>query len=211
MEDQTHNVDSDHTNPLMKKRFDGFLPVVIDVETGGGNYSKDALLEIGAVLVEYNDAGLMVPTEHLSTHVIPFEGGKLNPDAMKVNRIKVDHPFRLAIPEQEALEKLFQFVRDALKKQQCRRAILVGHNAHFDLSFIQAAVKRCKIRDNPFHTYTVFDTATLGGLIYRKTVLAKALKAAKIEFDHHEAHAALYDAQKTAELFCQIINQHSCD
>lgn len=194
-----------HEN-LIHKRFDGFLPVVIDVETGGGNYQKDALLEIAVRLVDYNDEGLLAPQNSFACHVIPFEGSRLDPEAMAVNKIDPYHPFRFAITEVEAIKQLFEFVSNAVHQMKCRRAILVGHNAHFDLSFIQAAAKRCKISNNPFHTYTVFDTATLGGLMYGKTVLIKACRAAKIKFDPEEAHSAIYDTDRTAELFCKIIN-----
>ena len=91
----------------------------------------------------------------------------------------------------------------------CRRAVLVGHNAHFDLSFILSSVKRCKIKASPFHAFTVLDTASLSGLVFGKTVLAKALRRAKLGFDKNEAHSAIYDAKQTAELFCYIVNRFS--
>jgi len=193
-------------NNPMKKRFDGYLPVVIDVETAGVNPLKDALLEIAAVLVKYGDDGILLPDETLSTHVTPFEGANIDEKAMQINKIDIHHPFRFALDEKEALQHLFNFVDKELKGTGCRRAVLVGHNAHFDLNFIIAATKRCQFKHIPFHAFTCFDTATLAGLAYGKTVLAKALKEADIEFDKNEAHSALYDAQKTAEMFCQIIN-----
>ncbi|HID00744.1 MAG TPA: ribonuclease T, partial [Piscirickettsiaceae bacterium] len=60
----------------------------------------------------------------------------------------------------------------------------------------------------PFHQFSTFDTVTLSGLIYGETVLAKAVKAAGIEWDQKQAHCALYDTLKTAELFCRIVNAH---
>ncbi len=189
----------------MKSRFDGFLPIVIDVETGGANARTDALLEIAAVLVDMDEDGVCTPGETFACHVLPFDGANLDPKALEVNRIDPFHPFRFAVSEMEALTNLFNFADEAIRQQQCRRAILVGHNAHFDLSFIQAAAKRCKLQ-NPFHRFTCFDTATLGGLAYGKTVLAKALKAAKIPFDRNQAHSAIYDAEATTVLFCKILN-----
>lgn len=195
-------------NNLMKNRFDGYLPIVVDIETAGINAEKDALLEIAAVKVFYDEQRLLKIGEHYKCHVVPFEGAHLNPKALEVNKIDPYHPFRFAIPEAQALNELFKFVNQAINQFRCRRAILVGHNAHFDLTFIKAAAKRCRLK-SPFHAFTVFDTATLGGLVYGKTVLAKALKVAKIDFDPDEAHSAIYDAQKTAELFCQVINSQS--
>lgn len=192
---------------IIKKRFDGYLPVVLDVETGGANSQTDALLEVAAVLVNYNDNHQLEAQQTFACHVTPFEGSRLDPAAMEINKIDPYHPFRFAVDEKEALQQLFQFVSDMVKKTGCRRAVLVGHNAHFDLGFIQAAAKRCKLKANPFHAFTVLDTATIGGLMFGKTVLAKALRAAKIKFNKDEAHSAIYDAEKTAELFCQVINE----
>ena len=195
------------TNPtqLMKHRFDGYLPIVIDVETAGLQPIKDALLEIAAFKVLFNESDQLYVADHYATHVEPFEGARLDPKALEINQIDPYHPFRFAVAEQKALTELFKFVNRAINDNHCRRAVLVGHNAHFDLSFIVAAANRCKLK-NPFHAFTVIDTATLSGLVYGKTVLAKALKAAKISFNKDEAHSAIYDAKKTAELFCQIIN-----
>lgn len=190
----------------LKSRFDGFLPVIIDVETTGVDMHKHGLLEIAAVLVDYNDENQLVQTDKELWHLEPFAKAIIDPKAMAVNQIDHTHPFRFAKPEEEALKECFAFIEKAVKATQCRRAILVGHNAHFDLNFLITAAKRCNIKKNPLHSFSCLDTATLGGLIYGKTVLAKALKKAGIAFDKNEAHSALYDAEKTAELFCQIIN-----
>lgn len=191
----------------IKNRFGGYYPVVIDVETAGVNPLHDALLEVAAVLVERDEQGQLRPGELFACHVMPFEGANLDPVALQVNKIDPYHPFRFAVDEKKALQDLYQFVGQAVNKHECRRAVLVGHNAHFDLSFIQAANKRCKIKKTPFHAFTCFDTATLGGMVYKNTILARALHAAGIPFDKNEAHSAIYDAKKTAELFCLIANQ----
>lgn len=192
---------------LIKKRFDGYLPIVVDIETSGVDYQKNAILEIAAVLVNYDDVGKLIPIDNFACHVTPFEGARLDEKAMEITGIDPFHPFRFDISEHDALTQLFQFIEKALKETGCRRAVLVGHNAHFDLSFILAATKRSKIKNIPFHAFTVFDTATLSGLVFGKTVLAKALRIARIGFDKNEAHSAIYDAKQTAELFCYIINK----
>ena len=192
----------------IKKRFDGYLPVVIDVETGGVDDTRHALLEIAAVWVDYQADGLLTPQDSFSTHVIPFEGAVIDPKALEINHIDPDHPFRFALPEEQVLTELFTFVEKALHKTGCRRAVLVGHNAHFDLGFLMAAVKRVGLKKTPFHSFTCFDTATLSGLACQKTVLAKAIRVANIAFDENEAHSAVYDTVKTAELFCHIINKY---
>jgi ribonuclease T len=103
--------------------------------------------------------------------------------------------------------RLLQDIRRAMRDTECTRAVLVGHNAYFDLNFVNAAIARAGIKRNPFHPFSSFDTATLSGVAYGQTVLAKALYAAGIPWDANEAHSALYDAQRTAELFCAICNK----
>ena len=190
----------------MAGRFRGFLPVVVDVETGGFNEATDALLQIAAVILDMDDGGQIYCRETVSCHVNPFEGANLDPKSMEVNGIDVDHPFRMALDEKEALPKIFKPVRNAIKQSGCNKAILVGHNAHFDLKFLNAAVDRAGIKRNPFHPFSTFDTVSLAGLAYGQTVLARAIKSAGLEWDANEAHSAIYDAEMTAALFCQIVN-----
>lgn len=192
---------------MISRRFRTFLPVVVDVETGGLNAQTDALLQIAAVILRMDDDGQLYPAATHSCHVKPFEGANIDPKSIEFNGIKVDHPLRMAVSEQEALTKLFKPIRQEVSATGCTRAILVGHNAFFDLGFLNAAVERTGIKRNPFHPFSSFDTATLGGLAYGQTVLAKALEAAGISWDSREAHSAIYDAEKTAELFCTIVNQ----
>lgn len=190
-------------------RFRGFLPVVVDVETAGFNSETDALLEIAAVPIHMDDSGLVYSGETIAAHVEPFPGANLDPSALAFNGIDVNHPLRLAVPEATALKKIFDPVRRMIKGSGCTRAILVGHNPAFDLSFLKAAVERTGIKRNPFHQFSTFDTATLAGLAYGQTVLARAMETADIEWDNKEAHSAIYDTEKTAELFCKIVNRWS--
>ncbi len=189
------------------ERFRGFLPVVVDVETAGFNADTDALLEIAAVTLRMDLNGNLQPHETHSAHVKPFPGANLEAAALAFTGIDPHHPFRIALEEAEALRKIFTPVRAAIKESGCTRAILVGHNPAFDLSFVKAAVERTKIKRNPFHQFSTFDTATLGGLAYGQTVLARAMSVAGIEWDDSEAHSAVYDTEKTAELFCAIVNK----
>ncbi|MFV2031239.1 MAG: ribonuclease T [Gammaproteobacteria bacterium] len=192
-------------NPI-STRFRGYLPVVVDVETGGFNEQTDALLQIAAVIIAMDSQGKLYCTESVSCHVTPFEGANLEPASMEVNKIDVDHPFRLALDEKQALPKIFKPIREAVKQNDCSRAILVGHNAHFDLKFLNAATLRAGIKRNPFHPFSIFDTVSLAGLAYGQTVLARSVEAAGLAWNSDEAHSAIYDAEKTAELFCKIIN-----
>ena len=187
-------------------RFRGYLPIVVDVETGGFNEKTDALLQIAAVIVDIDEHGKYYCAETVACHVNPFDGANLDPKSMEVNGIIVDHPFRMAVDEKIALPKIFKPVRAAMKKHQCNKAILVGHNAHFDLKFINAAAERSGIKRNPFHPFSTFDTVSLAGLVYGQTVLARSVRAADLEWNADEAHSAIYDAEMTAALFCKIIN-----
>ena len=191
---------------MMATRFRGFLPVVVDVETGGFDSQRHALLEIAAVPIEMDDNGLLFPGQTASAHVVPAEGLDIDPKSLEITGIILDHPFRLAKAEKDALDHIFAPVRAAVKKYGCQRAILVGHNAHFDLGFINAAVNRVGHKRNPFHPFSVFDTVTMAGMMYGQTVLARAIHAAGLEWDQREAHSAVYDAERTAQLFCIIAN-----
>lgn len=190
----------------MIERFRGFLPVVVDVETGGFDWNRHALLEIAAVPIDLDDEGRYVCGPGISTHVIPAPGTEIDPKSLEVTGIDIDHPFRDAKSEREALDAVFAPVREAMRKHNCQRAILVGHNAHFDLNFLNAAVARCGHKRNPFHPFSVFDTVTLAGVAYGQTVLARALYAAGLEWNADYAHSAVYDAERTAQLFCRIAN-----
>lgn len=176
----------------IKDRFRGFLPVVVDVETGGFNKEKDALLEIAAVTLRMDEKGEL----------------RVDRASMEVNGIKVDSPFRreIALPEHRALADFFKLVRKEITANKCTRAILVGHNAGFDLGFVNVAAERTGHKRNPFHPFSTFDTVTLGGMAYGQTVLARIAKRANISWDTSKAHSAAYDAEKTAEIFCKVLN-----
>ena len=191
----------------LNERFRGYLPVVVDVETGGFNEQTDALLEIAAVIIDYDEAGDLHPVASYSTHVTAFEGSNIDPKSLEINGIDPDHPLRAARAEREALSHILTPIRKAVSDANCTRAILVGHNAFFDLKFLNAAVERTRIKKNPFHPFSCFDTVSLCGLAYGQTVLARAADAAGMEWDTSEAHSAIYDTRKTADLFCSVINR----
>ncbi len=193
---------------VMGNRFRGFLPVVVDVETGGFNSKTDALLEVAAVLLEMDEEGLLRRSETIRYHVKPFEGANMEPASLAVNGIDPHHPLRPAIDERDALQRVFREVRRAVRESRCSRAVLVGHNAHFDLGFMNEAVERSAIKRNPFHPFSCFDTATACGIAFGQTVLARAVIAAGFEWDETQAHSASYDAEMTAEVFCEVVNRY---
>ena len=188
-------------------RFRGFLPVVIDVETGGFNPQTDALLEIAAVLIELRSDGTLARGETHRYHVAPFPGANIETASLAVNGIDPHHPLRPAISEADALQRIFREVRTAMRQADCTRAVLVGHNSFFDLNFLNAAVQRTSTKRNPFHPFSSFDTATLGGVAFGQTVLMRASLAAGFDWDTGSAHSAAYDAERTADLFCVVCNQ----
>jgi len=195
------------TVSAISRRFRGFLPVVVDLETGGFNCRTDALLEIAAVLLKMDDDGTVSRGETIACHVQPFAGANIEPAALEVTGIDPFNPLRLARPEREALQCVFKPVRDAMKQADCKRAIVVAHNAHFDLGFLNEAIARTGVKRSPFHPFSVLDTATLCGVAYGQTVLAQAAVAAGLPWDSTSAHSAIYDAELTADLFCQIVNR----
>ncbi len=195
------------SNHKLANRFRGYLPVVVDIETGGFDYKNNPLLEIAAVIVEFDQDENLVITEKYSSHVIPFKGSVMNEAALAFNGIDPNHPFRFAVAEKEALKEILEPVKVAVKRNDCTRAILVGHNPAFDIGFLNAAIKRTNYKKSSFHLFSTFDTATLGGLIYGQTVLARIAEAAGIEWDNDQAHSALYDAEQTARIFCLMVNK----
>ena len=203
--DETRN---DGGASWMQTRFRGFLPVVVDVETGGFNENTDALLELAAVIIGADDDDRLFPEKTVHFHVEPFAGANMEEAAMKINRIDPFHPLRLAQPEARVLAVLFDEVGAALARYRCTRAILTGHNAFFDLKFLRAAVARNRVKDNPFHRFSSLDTVTLGALAYRHTVLSKIAERAGFGWDETQAHSALYDAETTAQIFCHVCNAY---
>ncbi len=187
-------------------RFRGYLPVVVDLETSGFNCETDALLECAAVIITMNNSGLLVPGERFFFNVEPFEGANLEQASLEFTGIDPFSPMRMAVPESDALGEIFRAIRTEIKRTGCNRAIMVAHNASFDQSFMNRAAERCNLKRNPFHPFSSFDTATLCGLAYGQTVLARACAAAGIEFESEEAHSARYDCDKTVEIFCSIVN-----
>jgi len=195
-------------NPAIGRRFRGFLPVVVDVETGGFDPARDALLEIAAVLLDMDAEGRLFPRQTIAYNVLPFEGAHLDPKALQfIGMADPFSPLRGAVPEREVLHAIAQPIRRAVKAGECNRAILVGHNAFFDLNFVNAAAARTGLKRNPFHPFSTFDTVSLAGLAFGQTVLGRAVQAAGLDWDEREAHSAIYDAEKTAQLFCAIVNR----
>lgn len=188
-------------------RFRGYLPVVMDLETGGFNKDTDAVLECAAVLINMNEGGFLEPGERHFFNVDPFPGANIEEASLAFTGIDPGNPLRGAVDEKTAFAEIFRAVRQEVKRTGCHRAILVAHNAHFDHGFINAAAERTNLKRNPFHPFSSFDTATLSGLAYGQTVLARACEAAEIPFDSNEAHSAEYDCDRTAQLFCAIVNR----
>ncbi len=199
---------NEHTIPArMAQRFRGFLPIAVDVETGGFDCNRHALLEIAVQPIVMDDEGWLWPGEMTSTHVIPFPGSVIDPKSLEITGIDVDHPFRAARDEKASLDHVFAPVRAAARDAGCQRAILLGHNAFFDLGFVNAAVARTAHKRNPFHPFSTFDTVSLAGMAYGQTVLSRAVQAAGLDWNNDEAHSAVYDTERTAQLFCTILNR----
>ena len=191
----------------LKERFRGYYPVVIDVETAGFNPKTDALLEIAATTLQMDQDGWLALDQTVHFHVEPFEGANIEKAAIDFNGIDPFNPLRGAVSEHDALHEIFKVIRKGMKAAGCNRAIIVAHNAAFDHNFLMAASERASLKRNPFHPFATFDTAALAGLALGQTVLAKACQTAAIPFDNSEAHSALYDTERTAELFCHIVNK----
>ncbi len=191
----------------INKRFRGYFPVIIDIETAGFDSSKDAILEIAAMTVKYEDNHL-VPDQCFHEHVMPFEGANIEQAAIDFNGIDPFCALRGAKPENDVFRALCKHIRSVQKAADCQRSIVVAHNASFDHGFITQAINRNNIKRSPFHPFVTFDTTSMSALILGQTVLLKACEAANISFDTKSAHSALYDAEKTTELFCYLVNHY---
>lgn len=134
---------TNETLPIIGQRFRGFLPVVVDVETAGFNAQTDALLEIAAIPIVYNEEGQFVPGQAYHAHINPFEGANLDRRSLEFIGIDPSNPMRIAMAEDEktALKRIFKSVNEVRRQQNCTHAVLVGHNAHFDLGFFRPRLR----------------------------------------------------------------------
>ena len=190
---------------MLKERFRKFLPVVVDLETGGFDSKNNAILEIAIQLIDQIDSTLILGDLH-RFHIEPFKGLIVDDEALEFLKLDLNHPLRLAVDEKFALQEIFKIINKQRSKYECSRAILVGHNAFFDHSFLLEACIRNKIKKSPFHPFSLIDTVSLGVLATKQTVLARVCKELDISYDNDEAHSASYDAMVTAQVFCKIIN-----
>ena len=184
-------------------RFRGFMPVVIDIETGGFDANRHAILEMAAVFLDLDEDGLRIAGSWQQA-VSPRAGSAMEEASLKVTGID---PTRPAMPEDEVLAELFSLVRRLQREAECQRSVMVAHNAAFDMGFLNAAIARHNIKRAPFHPFTFIDTASIAALSVGHTVLREACNRAGIEFDTEQAHGALYDAERTAELLCWSVNR----
>ena len=191
----------------IKERFRKYLPVVVDLETGGFDPKVNAILEIAITLIEDND-GVLEVGETFRHHIKPYEGLVVEKESLEFTKINLSHPLRNSVTEKDALNDLFKIINKARNKYECSRAILVGHNAHFDSYFLNESVERNNIKKSPFHPFSVLDTVTMGALATNQTVLARVCESLEIPYDSKEAHSAAYDSTVTAEVFCSIVNRY---
>ncbi|NKB99733.1 MAG: ribonuclease T [Pseudomonadales bacterium] len=189
----------------LKERFRGYLPVVIDFETGGFDADQNPLLEVACSFLGWRDTHLFVSETH-SWDVEPYPGLTIDPASLKVTGIDLDSRSDSVADEKVVMSEFFKLVRSQMKAVGCHRAVMVAHNAAFDAGFLSAVLKRQNMKRNPFHPFTTIDTATLGAVAFGHTVLSEICQRAGIEFDRDLAHSAKYDAERTAQVFCEIVN-----
>lgn len=191
---------------MIKERFRKYLPVVVDLETGGFDPKTNAILEIAATLIVKNEGTQLLDVgKTYRYHIEPYEGLVVEQESLDFTKINLNHPLRNAIAEKDALEELFKIINTERTANGCSRAILIGHNAHFDHSFLTEAVSRNNIKKSPFHPFSVLDTVTLGALHTKQTVLARICDVLNIDYDSKEAHSAAYDSDITAKVFVRLL------
>ncbi len=159
--------------------------VVFDLETTGFSPSKNQIIEIGAVKVVNGSI-----TERFSTFVnpkvpIPFEIEQLTSinDDMVLDAPTID----------EILPKFMEF---------CQDAVMVAHNADFDMSFIKHNCSALGLECEK----TVLDTVALSRVLLpalNRFKLDTVAKALNVSLAHH--HRAVDDAACTAEIFVKLV------
>ena len=190
----------------MKDRFRGYLPVILDLETGGFDSRCNPILELACAFVSMESGQLQI-CEEFCWAVSPFSGAIIEESSLKITGINLDDPDRIQIEEKAAINSLFKLTRKKIKSEECTRAIMVAHNASFDQGFLHAACDRTGIKRNPFHPFSTIDTVSLAAIAFGHTVLSESCGRAGLEFDESKAHQAAYDANRTAALFCKIVNE----
>ena len=159
--------------------------VVFDLETTGFSPSANRIIEIGAVKVEKG-----VITQRFSTFVnpqvpIPFRIEELT--GINDNMV-LDAP-----PIEEVLPKFLEF---------CQDAVMVAHNAAFDMSFIEENCRRQQIE----REFTSVDTVALARVLLpqlNRFKLDTVAKALGVSLENH--HRAVDDAGCTAEIFVKFV------
>ena len=170
-------------NPMGQTFADSF--VVFDLETTGFSAAKNKIIEIGAVKVVNGSI-----TERFSTFVnpkvpIPYEIEQLT---HITDDMVLDAPMI-----HEILPQFMEF---------CQNAVMVAHNADFDMSFIR---HNCDLLGLECEK-TVLDTVALARVLlpslnrFKLNTIAKALN---ISLENH--HRAVDDAACTAEIFTKFV------
>ena len=186
-------------------RFRGYLPVVVDLETGGFDSNVNPILELACTFLRWQDDEIGI-CEHHCWNVTPFPNSEIDPASLRVTGIDLDDPDRQDFDEKVVLGEFFKLVRSKMKADGCHRAIMVAHNASFDQGFINRSCVRTGIKRSPFHPFSSLDTASLAAVAYGHTVLSESCRRAGLAFDASKAHSAAYDAERTAQLFCHMVN-----
>lgn len=159
--------------------------VVFDLETTGFSPVEDRIIEIGAIKIKDGQQ-----VDEFSSFVnpeipIPFRIEQLTKinDSMVINAPKIE----------DVLKDFFEF---------CGDAVLVAHNAGFDMSFIKENEKKILIKS----VHTSLDTLGIARFLFprnAKHTLDAVAKTMHIPLDNY--HRAIDDAKATANIFLKMI------
>jgi len=164
--------------------------VLFDLETSGLSNQYDRIIEFGAVKVKQ---GLILERMQMFVKA-PVKLSAFIIDKTNIKQSDIDS----AKPEGEYLDQWSDFFKDA---------ILVAHNANFDVGFINEALKRA---GRPILTNTVIDTLGLSKLLLddkRTYRLGSIAKHFKINYDDVTAHRADYDAEILKDVFAKLLEE----
>ena len=183
VDDQLKYIKNPVRTPLTRASY-----VVLDLETTGLSSAYDKIIEFGAVKVEH---GLV--TEEYDILINP--GCPLPKKIVEITDI-TDKMLENQPTIQEALPKIVNFIGDS---------ILVTHNAEFDISFLQEALKN---NGMPQLTNPVIDTLALSRYLFpdsRYHSLGSLCRNMEVVYKEDEAHRANYDAKVLNDVWQPMI------
>ena len=172
--------------------------IFLDTETGGIDPKTSSLLSIGLVIWE--NKKIITEKEFL----VKEKNYNVTTQAMEINKINLDELKKKGLEKSEIKKEIINLVKNNFKE----KAILVGHNINFDISFFKKIFEEKEFLE--IFSYRSIDTASIIKYLSIKkgldlNSLDDAIKYYNLKVN--ERHTALGDAIITAELFNKLLEE----